>query len=262
MNILELSARKQAGEKLVVLTCYDYSSAAILNRTDVDILLVGDSVAMVVHGEESTLPADIEMMVLHTRMVARGAPDKFIVSDLPFMSYRGDRQTSIDAVAELMRAGSHAVKLEGIAGNKKIIRRIVQSGVPVMAHLGLTPQSVNALGGFKVQGRDEAARKQLLKESLQAEQLGCFALVLECVPSDLVAEISQRLKIPIIGIGAGAAVDGQVLVFHDLLGLAGDFKPKFLRRYLNGGELITNAVNAYASDTRSGAFPSRQEAYD
>lgn len=261
MNILEINASKQAGKKLVVLTCYDYSSAVILNRTDVDILLVGDSVAMVVHGEQSTLPANVEMMSLHTRMVSRGAPDKFIVSDLPFMSYRGSRQNSMDAVAELMRAGSHAVKLEGIAGNKKIIKQIIQSGVPVMAHLGLTPQSVNALGGFKVQARDEAAGKQLLKDSLKAQQLGCFALVLECVPSDLAAAISQHLDIPVIGIGAGAAVDGQVLVYHDLLGLAGDFKPKFLRRYLNGGELIYNAVNAYASDTRSGAFPSKQEAY-
>jgi len=262
MNILDITKRKQAGEKLVVLTCYDYSSAMILNNTDVDILLVGDSVAMVLHGEDNTLPADVEMMAMHTRMVARGAVDKFIVSDLPFMSYRGELQTSMDAVTELMRAGSHAVKLEGISGNKKIIKHIVQSGVPVMAHLGLTPQSVNAFGGFKVQGRDAAARKQLMKDALKAEQLGCFALVLECVPADLATEISSSLKIPVIGIGAGAGVDGQVLVFHDLLGLAGDFKPKFLRRYLNAGELITTAVNNYANDTRNGDFPSAQEAYD
>ncbi len=262
MNILKLQAAKQAGEKLVVLTCYDHWSAAILNRADVDMLLVGDSVAMVVHGEDSTLPATTEMMAMHTRMVSRGAPEKFIISDMPFMSYRGDQQQTIDAVAALMRAGAHAVKLEGIAGNKKIIKRIVQSGVPVMAHLGLTPQSVNALGGFKVQGRDEAARKQLLKESLQAQQLGCFALVLECVPAELAAEVAKSLSIPVIGIGAGAEVDGQVLVFHDLLGLSGEFKPKFLRRYLEGGELIENAVNSYASDTRAGKFPSQQETYN
>ncbi len=261
MNILDLAARKVAGEKILMLTCYDYWSAVILNSSDIDMLLVGDSLAMVMHGHESTLPADTELMICHTRMVARGAVDKFIVADMPFLSYRGDLQNTMDAVAGLMRAGAHAVKLEGIAGNEKYIQHIIQSGVPVMAHLGLTPQSVNTLGGFKVQARDAAAQQQLLVDAHKAEKLGCFALVLECVPAKLAAKISQELKIPVIGIGAGHEVDGQVLVFHDMLGLSGDFQPKFLRTYLNGGELILEAVNKYSADTKSGEFPSADEAY-
>ena len=261
MNILDLVARKAAGEKLLMLTCYDYYSARILNRTDIDMLLVGDSAAMVMHGHQSTIPADVEMMSWHTQMVARGATDKFIVADLPFLSYRGDLQHSMDAVASLMRAGAQAVKLEGVAGNEEQIQHIVQSGVPVMAHLGLTPQSVNTLGGFKVQAKDAASQQQLLVDAKQAERSGCFALVLECVPAKLAAKISQQLKIPVIGIGAGAEVDGQVLVLHDMLGLNGDFQPKFLRRYLNGEELILTAVNQYSADTRSGNFPAPTEEY-
>ncbi len=261
MNILELNARKAAGEKLVMLTCYDYWSAKLLHRADVDMLLVGDSLAMVMYGHSSTLPADTEMMARHTEMVSRGAVDKFIVSDLPFLSYRGDLQTTMDAVGSLMRAGAQAVKLEGIAGNEACIAHIVQSGVPVMAHLGLTPQSVNTLGGFKVQARDAAASQQLLQDARKAEALGCFSLVLECVPAQLAASVSEALTIPVIGIGAGAEVDGQVLVLHDMLGLSGDFKPKFLRRYLNGDDLIVDAINQYSADTRSGDFPAVDEAY-
>lgn len=261
MNILELAARKAAGEKLCMLTCYDYWSAVILNHSDIDMLLVGDSLAMVMHGHASTLPADLEMMVCHTKIVARGAVDKFIVADLPFLTYRGELQNTIDAVAGLMRAGAQAVKLEGIAGNEAAIQHIIQSGVPVMAHLGLTPQSVNTLGGFKVQARDAVAQQQLLLDAHKAEELGCFSLVLECVPAKLATKISQELQIPVIGIGAGSEIDGQVLVLHDMLGLNGDFQPKFLRRYLNGGELILEAVNKYSADTKSGDFPAASEAY-
>ena len=261
MNVLDFQACKARHEKIVMLTCYDYTSARIVQDSDVDVILVGDSAAMVMHGYGTTIPADVEMMCRHIESVARGTKNKFIVGDMPFLSFRQSLTDNMRAVASVMKACAHAVKLEGIEGNTQTIFHIVKSGVPVMGHLGLTPQSVNQLGGYRVQGRGDRAAKVLREEALACEQAGCFALVLECVPDDLATEITASLSIPTIGIGAGAGTDGQVLVMQDLLGLSSDFKPKFVRRYLDGRKLWQEAFNAYASDVKSGQFPATDESY-
>ena len=261
MNVLDFQVCKARSEKIVMLTCYDYTSARIVQDSDIDVILVGDSAAMVMHGYGTTIPADIEMMCRHIESVSRGTKNKFIVGDMPFLSFRQSRTDNMRAVASVMKAGAHAVKLEGIEGNAATIAHIVKSGVPVMGHLGLTPQSVNQLGGFRVQGRGDSAAQTLRKEALACEQAGCFALVLECVPEALASEITESLTIPTIGIGAGAGTDGQVLVMQDLLGLSSDFKPKFVRTYLDGKRLWRDAFNAYASDVKSGHFPAADESY-
>jgi 3-methyl-2-oxobutanoate hydroxymethyltransferase len=261
MNVLDFQSCKERGEKIVMLTCYDYTSARIVQDSDVDVILVGDSAAMVMHGYETTIPADIEMMCQHIESVSRGTKNKFIVGDMPFLSFRQLLTDNMRAVASVMKAGAHAVKLEGIEGNVETIKHIVKSGVPVMGHLGLTPQSVNQLGGYRVQGRGDRAAEILREEALACEQAGCFAIVLECVPDDLAAEITASLSIPTIGIGAGARTDGQVLVMQDLLGLSSDFKPKFVRKYLDGRSVLLNAFNAYASDVKNGQFPAADESY-
>ena len=261
MNVLDFQEFKARGEKIVMLTCYDYTSARIVEDSDVDVILVGDSAAMVMHGHGTTIPADIEMMCWHIESVSRGTRDKFIVGDMPFLSFRQSLTDNIRAVASVMQAGAHAVKLEGIEGNSETIRHIVKSGVPVMGHLGLTPQSVNQLGGYRVQGRGDSAAAVLKQEAKDCEQAGCFALVLECVPDELAAEITDSLSIPTIGIGAGARTDGQVLVMQDLLGLSSDFKPKFVRKYIDGRKLWQDAFNTFASDVKSGQFPAVDESY-
>lgn len=261
MNVLDFQTLKARGEKIVMLTCYDYTSARIVEQSNVDVILVGDSAAMVMHGYSTTIPADIEMMCRHIESVARGSSDKFIVGDMPFLSFRQSLSDNIKAVASVMKAGAHAIKLEGMEGNAGTISHIVESGVPVMGHLGLTPQAVNQLGGFKVQGRGNDAAQKLINEALACEKSGCFALVLECVPDDLAAEVTSRISIPTIGIGAGSATDGQVLVMQDLLGLSGDFKPRFVRSYLDGQAVWLQAFNDFASDVKSGQFPSAEESY-
>lgn len=261
MNILDLPARKSRQEKIVMVTCYDYTSARIIEQSDVDMILVGDSAAMVMHGHSTTLPIDADTMAWHVASVRRGAPGKFLVGDLPFLSYRKSLAQTMDAVGKLMQAGAQAVKLEGISGNEEAIQHIVQSGVPVMGHIGLTPQSVNQLGGFHVQGGNSSARARLKAEALACQQAGCFALVLECVPDTLAAEITAALVISTIGIGAGAQTDGQVLVMQDLLGLNQDFRPKFVRRYLDGHQQWLDAFNRYARDVRAGTFPASSERY-
>lgn len=261
MNILKLPERKRRQDKIVMVTCYDYTSARIVEQSDVDMILVGDSAAMVMHGHSSTLPIDVEMMAWHVASVRKGAPRKFMVGDLPFLSYRKSMADTMEAVSRLMQAGAEAVKLEGIGGNEHTISHIVESGVPVMGHIGLTPQSVNQLGGFHVQGNNEADRKRLMQEALACQASGCFALVLECVPETLAAEITAALTIPTIGIGAGAQTDGQVLVMQDLLGLNQDFKPRFVRRYLDGNRQWLDAFNRYAADVREGRFPATEERY-
>ncbi len=261
MNILKLPERKRTGEKLVVVTCYDYTSARILEQSDVDMILVGDSAAMVMHGHSSTLPIGVEMMAWHVAAVRKGAPRKFIIGDLPFLSFRKSLADTMDAVSRLMQAGAEAVKLEGIVGNEGTIAHIVQSGVPVMGHIGLTPQSVNQLGGFRVQGGSAAERERLIAEALACEAAGCFSIVLECVPETLAAEISAALTIPTIGIGAGAQTDGQVLVMQDLLGLNQDFRPRFVRRYTDGSQQWLDAFNAFARDVKDGSFPAPEERY-
>ncbi len=261
MNALDFRQHKARGEKIVMLTCYDYTSACIVQQSDVDVILVGDSAAMVMHGHETTIPADVEMMCRHIESVARACKEKFIIGDMPFLSFRLSLPDTMRAVEKLMKAGARAVKLEGIDGNENTIAHIVKSGVPVMGHLGLTPQSVNQLGGFRVQGRGADAGDKLKSQALACENSGCFSLVLECVPERLAAEITKSLQIATIGIGAGAQTDGQVLVMQDLLGLSADFKPKFVRRYLDGQQLWLDAFNRYATDVRRGRFPLADESY-
>jgi 3-methyl-2-oxobutanoate hydroxymethyltransferase len=260
-SILDFQKMKQSGEKIAMVTCSDYTSATILNSSTADCLLVGDSLAMTMHGFSSTLPATVEIMALHTAAVARGARDKFIVGDLPFLSYRKSLSEGVEAAGLLMRAGAHAVKLEGISGNADFIRHLVQSGIPVMGHIGLTPQFIHQLGGYKIQGKTDESAKRLILEALALEETGCFAIVLECVPAALATEISAQLKIPTIGIGAGNGTDGQVLVFQDLLGLNTDFKPKFVKQFINGAQIIATAINDYTSEVKSGAFPGHANSF-
>lgn len=261
MNVLDFQILKDRGEKIVMLTCYDFTSACIVQESDVDVILVGDSAAMVMHGFATTIPADIDMMCRHIESVSRGTKNKFIVGDMPFLSFRQSLTDNMRAVANVMKAGAHAVKVEGIEGNAETITHIVKSGVPVMGHLGLTPQSVNQLGGYRVQGRGESAAEKLLAEAHACQQAGCFSLVLECVPDELAAEITKALSIPTIGIGAGPHTDGQVLVMQDLLGLSGGFKPRFVRKYLDGKRLWQEAFDAYAHDVKNGTFPAAKESY-
>jgi 3-methyl-2-oxobutanoate hydroxymethyltransferase len=261
MTILDFQTKKQKHEKISMITCYDYTFARILDDTPIDVLLVGDSLAMVMHGHNTTLNASVEMMALHTAAVVRGAPKKFIVADLPFMSYRKGLSENMTAIETIMKTGPQAVKLEGAAGNLELVRHCVDSGVPVMGHLGLTPQSVHQLGGFRVQGRDEKAHALIREQALQLQQAGCFSIVLECVPSALAKEISLALDIPTIGIGAGAGCDGQVLVLQDMLGMNSAFTPKFLRKYFNGVEELKKSFTQYHADVTAGTFPNEKESY-
>jgi 3-methyl-2-oxobutanoate hydroxymethyltransferase len=261
MNVLNFQKMKDEGRKISMVTCYDYSSARAVADSNIDCILVGDSVAMTMHGHPNTLAATTEMMALHTAAVARGAANKFIVADLPFLSYRKGLKKAMDSVEALMRAGAHSVKLEGVTGNSDLISHIVESGVPVMGHLGLTPQSVNVLGGMKVQARTKAEANILSNQARELENAGCFAVVLECVPSDVAHKVTELLKIATIGIGAGPHVNGQVLVYQDMIGLNPGFKPKFLRTYANTFESIKTALNAYDQDVKNGNFPSERESY-
>ena len=261
MNVLDFQKMKDEGRKISMVTCYDYSSARAVAGSSVDCILVGDSLAMTMHGHPTTVSATTAMMALHTAAVARGAPSKFIIADMPFLSYRKGLKAAMDSVHELMSAGAHAVKLEGARGHVEIVRHIVDSGVPVMGHLGLTPQSVHGLGGMKVQARTNAAVKVLTSQARELEDAGCFAIVLECMPPQGARTVTDLLKIPTIGIGAGTHVSGQVLVYQDMLGLNPGFKPKFLRLYANTFEVIRTALNAYDNDVKSGAFPSESESY-
>jgi 3-methyl-2-oxobutanoate hydroxymethyltransferase len=261
MKIHDFSLKKQKGQKISMLTCYDYSFARIMADSEVDCLLVGDSLSMVMHGHSTTLNATVDLMALHTAAVSRGAANKFIVGDMPFLSFRKGLNSNMAAVGKIMRAGANAVKLEGAKGNLELVRHVVDSGVPVMGHLGLTPQSVNQLGGFKVQGKAPKEHNEILKDALALEKAGCFSLVLECVPADLAVEVSKALKIPTIGIGAGVGCDGQVLVLQDMLGMNKDFHPKFLRTYFNGVEALKKAFNDYHRDVVTEKFPSKEESY-
>ena len=263
MNPLQLREFKKQNRKLTMVTCYDAWSAKLLAETPVDMLLVGDSSAMVMHGHADTLPADIDMMVPHTAAVRRGASNKFIVADLPFLAFRGSLSESVAAVRRLMQAGANAVKIEGYdSHNHHLIEHLVSSGVPVMGHIGLTPQFLHAFGGFRVQGRGEEAAQRILAQAQGLENAGCFSLVLECVPAALASEITRVLKIPTIGVGAGPDCDGQVLVLQDLLGLTAGFKPKFVRTYLDGAEQMRSALRRFCEDVTSGRFPGVEESYE
>lgn len=238
-----------------MVTCYDAWSAKLIDQSPIDIILVGDSAAMVMHGFDHTVHATLDMMTWHTSAVARVVKNTFILGDLPFCSYRKSLSETVTAAETLMRAGAHAIKLEGARGNLDSIRHLVDSGIPVMGHIGLTPQAVHAMGGYKVQGRLEKEANALKEDALKLQESGCFALVLECIPARLAEEITASLTIPTIGIGAGPHTDGQVLVLHDLLGFNPDFKAKFTRQYLAGHTLIQEALNQFHHEIQQAEFP-------
>ncbi len=260
-TIRDFQRMKIEKEKISMLTCYDYWSACIIDNSDIDAVLVGDSASMVMHGYESTVFADLNMMCYHIKAVSRGIKNKFIIGDMPFLTNRKEPGFLIDAVDRFMKAGAHAVKIEGADGNLEIIDFLVKSGVPVMGHLGLTPQSVNQLGGYRVQGRDEASSKKILDDALKLQGAGCFSLVLEMVPSALAKVITETILIPTIGIGGGAGTDGQILVLHDMLGMNKNFNPKFVRKYMNGYDDILQALNHYNKDVKEGDFPGKGESH-
>jgi 3-methyl-2-oxobutanoate hydroxymethyltransferase len=257
ITINTLKKMKQDGQPIPVLTCYDYTSAKILDSAGVPVLLVGDSLGMVVHGFPSTLPVTLEMMILHCQAVARGAKDALIVLDMPFATYSAvDLSMSLkNAARALAEGGAHAVKIEGGTAMAPVVSALVASGIPVMGHIGLTPQSVNQLGGYQLQGKGEAAKKSLLADAQALEAAGAFAVVLELLPNDLSRKITESLTIPAIGIGAGKDCAGQVQVFHDVFGLYEDFVPKHTRRYTTVAEHIRAAAQAWVKDVREGKFP-------
>lgn len=260
-SVLDFARMKAAGRKISLVTAYDAWSARLVARSNVDAVLVGDSLAMVVHGHPTTIGATVEMMRAHTRAVASAAGDKFLIADLPFLAHRKGIRAAMSAVEALMRAGAHAVKIEGVDGHQQVIQHIVGSGVPVMGHLGLTPQAVHQLGGFRVQARGTSAAASLVRQARLLEECGCFSVVLECIPDTVAAQVTQALRIPTIGIGAGAWTDGQVLVLQDLWGVSGAHAPRFTRRYLDGETLLTEALNRYDEDVKSQTFPAAEEAY-
>lgn len=262
LNSLTFLDKKKKKEKISMITCYDFSFAQIINETDIDSILVGDSGSMLMHGLPNTVHADTNMMATLIAAVSRGAPKKFIIGDLPFLSYRKSLTANMNNVETLMKAGSEALKLEGAIGNLKLISHIVHSGVPIMGHLGLTPQSVHTLGGHKVQGREKEAQIQIIDQAKRLEDAGCFSLVLECVPSALAETIAGELHIPVIGIGAGPHVDGQVLVLQDLLGFNDGFKPKFLKKYFNANQVFKNIFNEYHNEVSTKNFPTIKESYE
>ncbi len=253
--------KKSEGGRISLITCYDYWSARIISQTPVDAVLVGDSLSMVMHGFASTVHATTEMMAYHVAAVARGLNDVLLIADLPFLAHRKGLRYLMESVDRLMKAGAHAVKIEGGEEVLAQVRHIVQSGVPVMGHLGLTPQSVNLLGGHKLQGTTPPAAQKIMNDARLLQEAGVFGLVLEMVPADLARQVTQSVSVPVIGIGAGPHTDGQVLVLHDMLGLNPDFSPRFLRRYLNGFELLKNAIAQFDADVKSGNFPSDKESY-
>jgi 3-methyl-2-oxobutanoate hydroxymethyltransferase len=255
-------AANSAKQKITCLTAYDYPTARLLDEAGVDVLLVGDSLGMVVLGHESTLPVTIEDMLHHAAAVRRGAKRALVVADMPYGSYHTDTAESLrNAVRFVKEAGVEAVKIEGGERRLELIVRLTEAEIPVMGHVGLTPQSVNALGGYRVQGKTVDAAEQLLRDARAVESAGAFAVVLEAIPRELAAQITRELRIPTIGIGAGPDCDGQVLVIHDMLGLNYGHTPKFTRQYANLGEVITRAVKEYCEDVRNGSFPSDAESY-
>jgi 3-methyl-2-oxobutanoate hydroxymethyltransferase len=259
----ELLRLKAEGTPIVMLTCYDALFARLLDAAGVDALLVGDSVNQVLAGAETTLSATLEQMIYHTRMVRRGTRRALVVCDLPFLTYQVSREEAIrNAGRVLAETGCQAVKLEGGSAIAPTVRALVDVGIPVMGHIGLTPQSVHALGGYHVQGRDDETGRRLRQDARALEEAGAFAVVLELVPAPLAGEITQTLTIPTIGIGAGPSCAGQVLVLHDMLGLNDRFSAKFVKRYANLAESVRQAVAAYAAEVRSGRFPALEHSFE
>ena len=254
---------KKNGEHLTMLTAYDYSTAKLMDETGINGILVGDSLGNVILGYEDTISVIMEDMIHHGAAVARGTKNALVVIDMPFMSYQTSVYDALVNAGRLMKEGrAGAVKLEGGKNICPQIEAITKAGIPVMGHLGLTPQAINAFGGFKVQGKTQEAAEQLLEDALAVEKAGAFALVLECVPRKLADIITEKLTIPTIGIGAGNGCDGQILVYQDLLGMFSDFTPKFVKKYANVGEIMKDAFSAYIEDVKQGAFPEKKHEYD
>ncbi len=261
-TVVTFKEAKEKGEKLTMLTAYDYSTAKLIDAAGINSILVGDSVGNVILGYEDTISVTMEDMIHHCAAVARGNKNCLLVCDMPFMSYQSSVYDAVVNAGRLMKEGrAHAVKLEGGVEYEETIRAIVNASIPVCAHIGLTPQSINAFGGFKVQGRGEKAAQKLLDDARAVERAGAFAVVLECVPAKLAERVSKELSIPTIGIGAGAGCDGQVLVYQDMLGMFTDFKPKFVKHFANVGEEMTAAFKAYDQEVKAGTFPAEEHTY-
>jgi 3-methyl-2-oxobutanoate hydroxymethyltransferase len=262
-SVLDLSAWKAAGRRLVMLTCYDAAFARLLDRAEVDLLLVGDSLNQVIAGQETTLSATLDQMIYHAAAVRRGAPGTLLFVDLPFLTYQVSVSAAIrNAGRVLLETDATGGKLEGGRHMAGTVQALVERGIPVMGHLGLTPQSVHALGGYKVQGRDQAAADRLLEDARALEAAGACGVVLELIPTEVARRVTAALTVPTIGIGAGPACDGQVLVLHDMLGLNEGFSPKFLKRYAELGGAVRDAVRSYAADVRGGRYPSREHSVE
>ena len=257
-----LAELKQSGIKISMLTAYDYTFARLVDSAGVDVILVGDSASNVMAGHETTLPITLDQMIYHASSVVRGVDRALVVVDLPFGSYQGNPKEALNSAIRIMKeSGGHSVKLEGGSEVVSTVQRLVQSGIPVMGHLGLTPQSIYQFGTYAVRAKEEAEAAKLIDDALALQEVGCFALVLEKIPAALAAKVTAALRIPTIGIGAGADVDGQVLVLHDMLGMNTEFNPRFLRRYAQLGEVIPAAIRQYVHDVRERDFPNDQERY-
>ena len=257
-----LQEMKQAGEKITMLTAYDFSMARILDAAGIDVILVGDSASNVMAGNDTTVPITLDHMIYHAQCVVNGVNRALIVCDMPFGSYQGDSKQALNSAIRIMKeSGSHAVKLEGGSEVVESIERILSAGIPVMGHLGLTPQSIYKFGTYSVRAREEEEAAKLIEDAKLLEKAGCFSIVLEKIPAELAAKVTAAVNIPTIGIGAGSDVDGQVLVIHDLIGLTHEFNPRFLRRYLNLYDEMTKAVGKYIEDVRSLDFPNEDERY-
>jgi 3-methyl-2-oxobutanoate hydroxymethyltransferase len=262
VTIHTLRDMKQRGERIAMLTCYDASFARLLDESHVDVLLVGDSLGMVIQGHDTTLPVTLDEMIYHCRAVVRGAARAHVVGDMPFMSYQTSLEAAMANAGRLLKeGGAHSVKLEGGVQHVELIRRLTAAGIPVMGHIGLTPQSFHQLGGFKIQGREQGGAERLLADARALEEAGAYAVVLEGIPAEIASAVTAALSIPTIGIGAGAGCDGQVLVLYDLLGMNDSFKPRFVRTYEKLATRIRTAVDAYVADVRDGAFPSEAESF-
>ena len=262
VTVKSLQEMKINREKISMLTSYDYTSAGIVDKSGIDVILVGDSASNIIAGHETTLPITLDQMIYHASSVIRAVERALVVVDLPFGTYQSDSQAALESAIRIMKeSGSHAVKLEGGKEIKDSIKRIIKAGIPVMGHLGLTPQSIYKFGTYTVRAKEEKEALQLISDAKLLEKIGCFAIVLEKIPSELAEKVAKEVNIPIIGIGAGNKVDGQVLVLHDLIGMTKEFNPRFLRRYMNLHDEMINAISSFSSDIKSGDFPNENEQY-
>ena len=262
ITVKSLQEMKLDGEKISMLTSYDFTTAGIVDKSGIDVILVGDSASNIMAGHETTLPITLDQMIYHASSVIRAVERALVVVDLPFGTYQSDSQAALESAIRIMKeSGSHAVKLEGGKEIKDSIKRIIKAGIPVMGHLGLTPQSIYKFGTYTVRAKEEKEANQLISDAKLLEKIGCFAIVLEKIPSLLAEKVAKEVNIPIIGIGAGNKVDGQVLVLHDLIGMTKEFNPRFLRRYMNLHDEMINAISSFSSDIKIGDFPNENEQY-